>query len=93
MQRKLLKVTDVTRLPGFDHSKAWRIRNDHPPRRKVDYSDINRGKHTLSRQSRIQQVKKKKRMDDDKTETDSSNSSSSSDDETPAKRKNTKPNQ
>ena len=50
-------VTDVTKLPKFDHGIKWRKRIERPPRRKVEYNMSSvmrpslRKTHQLSRSS------------------------------------------
>ena len=68
----------MTKLPNFDHSKEWRVRSDRPPRRKVDYSSRQNGKHQLSRTNSLQNGNKKTKAD---TETEGTDSESQSNDD------------
>ena len=50
---------DGDQLPKFDHSKKWNVRPDRPPRRKINYNQVEdplsmqrpAEKHQLSRQN------------------------------------------
>ena len=86
-KKDLFKIVDVTKLAPFDHSKRWKTRVDHPPRRRIDYSDGRSQKHQLSRQSSTEQQNKKTRTGEDPMSTDSTDTDTL-DDETPAGEKN-----
>ena len=70
----LEEVTNVESIPVFDHSLKWKKKNEHPPRRKIQYQMNGivrpslRKTHPMSRESSHEKTKqnKKTKRDNDK---------------------------
>ena len=91
MKKDLIKVTDVSKLPTFDHRKVWKFKIDRPRRWQVDYTERRGNKYPMSRQSSIQDGNKKSRTDRMEEGSDSPSTTDDDDDdevETPTGEKN-----